>query len=74
MRCSSQSHSPSCCRLCSRLWRISSGEFGWAGAAKTYYWVDPREEIVAVIMTQFMVGMTLPEVDFRSAVYQALED
>lgn len=52
----------------------SVGEFGWAGAAKTYFWVDPREELVGVIMTQFMVGFTLPEVDFRSTVYQALED
>src|SRR5690606_1842817 len=22
----------------------SPGEFGWSGAAKTYYWVDPREQ------------------------------
>ena len=22
----------------------SVGEFGWAGAAKTYYWVDPEEK------------------------------
>jgi CubicO group peptidase (beta-lactamase class C family) len=50
------------------------GEFGWAGAAKTYYWVDPREELVAVLMTQFMVGFDLPENDFRALVYQAIDD
>lgn len=30
----------------------SAGEFMWAGYAGTYFWVDPREEIVAVYMTQ----------------------
>jgi CubicO group peptidase (beta-lactamase class C family) len=34
----------------------SEGEFGWAGAAKTYYWVDPREQLVGLLMTQYMVG------------------
>ncbi|MEO7746330.1 MAG: serine hydrolase domain-containing protein, partial [Actinomycetota bacterium] len=52
----------------------SVGEFGWAGAAKTYFWVDPVEEIVGVLMTQHMVGFDLPEADFRAVVYQAIED
>ena len=50
------------------------GEFGWAGAAKTYFWVDPVEELVGVIMTQYMVGFDLPEADFRAVVYQSIED
>ena len=52
----------------------SPGEFGWSGAAKTYYWVDPVEDVAAVLMTQFMVGFDLPEADFRAVVYQAIED
>ncbi len=32
----------------------SVGEFGWAGAAKTYFWIDPVEDIVVVSMTQHM--------------------
>jgi CubicO group peptidase (beta-lactamase class C family) len=32
----------------------SPGEFGWAGAPKTDFWVDPVEEIVGVLMTQHM--------------------
>ena len=52
----------------------SVGEYGWAGAAKTYYWVDPAEELVGVFMSQFMTGMQLPERDFRSLVYQAIDD
>ena len=30
----------------------SAGEFMWAGYAGTYFWVDPKEEIVALYMTQ----------------------
>ena len=50
----------------------SVGEFGWSGAAKTYYWVDPQEELVGVFMTQYMVGFDLPERDFHVLAYQAL--
>lgn len=52
----------------------SVGEFGWSGAAKTYYWVDPVEEIAAVLLTQFMIGFDFPEFDFRALVYQAVDD
>ena len=52
----------------------SVGEYGWAGAAKTYYWVDPAEELVGLFMSQYMTGMLLPERDFRSLVYQAIDD
>lgn len=50
----------------------SVGEFGWAGAAKTYYWVDPVEDLVGVMMTQYMTGMQAPDRAFRSVVYQAV--
>ncbi len=52
----------------------SVGEFGWAGAAKTHYWVDPQEQIAAVFMTQSMLSYDLPELDLRALVYQAIED
>lgn len=49
------------------------GEFGWAGAASTYFWVDPNEDMVGVIMTQYL-GSILPMADdLRSAAYQMLE-
>ncbi|MBV9908374.1 MAG: beta-lactamase family protein, partial [Hyphomicrobiales bacterium] len=34
----------------------SVGEFGWSGAAKTHYWVDPKEELVGLFMTQSMMS------------------
>jgi len=52
----------------------SVGEFGWAGAAKTYFWVDPVEDLVGLFMSQYMTGMLLPDRDLRSLVYQAIDD
>jgi CubicO group peptidase (beta-lactamase class C family) len=30
----------------------SIGVYGWAGAGGTYFWVDPKEQVVAILMTQ----------------------
>jgi len=47
-------------------------EFGWAGAASTYFWVDAQARMSGVIMTQFL-GASLPlSDDMRTAAYQAL--
>lgn len=52
----------------------SLGEFGWGGAANTYYWVDPKEEIVGVLMAQNLMGFDVAEKDFQVLTYQALVD
>jgi CubicO group peptidase (beta-lactamase class C family) len=52
----------------------SIGEFGWAGAAKTYFWVDPREELVGLFLSQFMVAFDNPQSIMRAVAYQAIED
>ena len=52
----------------------SVGEFGWAGAAKTYYWVDPQEDMVGILMSQSMMQFDTPEKDFQVLTYQALVD
>ncbi|MBV8441760.1 MAG: beta-lactamase family protein [Hyphomicrobiales bacterium] len=52
----------------------SVGEFGWSGAAKTHYWVDPQEELVGLFMTQSMMSFDLPELELRALAYQAIED
>ncbi len=49
------------------------GEFGWAGAATTYYWVDPAESFAGVFMTQYQ-GLDEPQRDFRVLAYQAIVD
>ena len=30
----------------------SVGEYGWAGAGGTYFWIDPKEQLIAILMTQ----------------------
>jgi CubicO group peptidase (beta-lactamase class C family) len=30
----------------------SAGDFTWAGYAGTYFWVDPKEQLVGILMTQ----------------------
>ena len=52
----------------------SDGAFGWAGAAETYYWVDPAEDLVGLFMSQYMTGPLNPDRDFRSLVCQAIID
>jgi CubicO group peptidase (beta-lactamase class C family) len=52
----------------------SKGEYGWGGAAKTYYWVDPKQELVGLLMTQYMLDFDLPEKAFQVLTYQALVD
>ena len=50
----------------------SVGEFGWAGAARTYYWVDPQEQLTGVLMAQYMAAFDLPDKDFQVLAYQAI--
>ena len=52
----------------------TDGEYGWAGAAKTYYWVDPAEHLVGVFMAQYMTGPETPDRVFRALVYQSIAD
>ncbi|HHE70783.1 MAG TPA: hypothetical protein ENL34_00690, partial [Chloroflexi bacterium] len=51
----------------------SVGTYGWGGAANTNFWIDPHEQLIGLLMLQFMPSGTYPIVpDFRVAVYQAL--
>ena len=53
----------------------SAGDFGWGGVADTYCWVDPKEQLIGILMQQFTPSLTHPgRRDFRNAVYQALID
>jgi CubicO group peptidase (beta-lactamase class C family) len=31
---------------------LSEGSFGWSGAFGTHFWVDPKEKLIAIAMTQ----------------------
>lgn len=46
------------------------GEFFWDGAANTLFWVDPKNEITAVLFTQYRpFGNVALHKNFRDAVY-----
>lgn len=49
------------------------GEFAWGGAASTYFWVDPGEELIAILLTQLMPSSSYPiRREFRVLVYQSI--
>lgn len=53
----------------------SVGQYGWGGAAGTYFWVDPEEELVAILMIQLFPPGGIPIVpEFKNGVYQAIVD
>ena len=53
----------------------SIGEFGWGGAASTFFWVDPVEDITCVFMTQLMPSSAHPiRSQLKQMVHQALVD
>jgi CubicO group peptidase (beta-lactamase class C family) len=52
--------------------RVSNGSFGWDGAFGTQVWVNPKEQMVTIIMIQTLVAQV--QRDFENAVMQAIVD
>lgn len=53
----------------------SVGDLSWGGAASTAFWVDPVEDIAAVLLTQLLPSGTYPlRIALRQLVYSALVD
>jgi CubicO group peptidase (beta-lactamase class C family) len=52
--------------------RVSPGAFGWNGAFGTKFWVDPKENMIEILMMQ----TPNPQIhhDFENAVMQALTE
>jgi CubicO group peptidase (beta-lactamase class C family) len=52
----------------------TAGDFSWGGMASTYFWIDPREELIVIFMTQLMPSATYPlRRELRTLVYSAFE-
>jgi CubicO group peptidase (beta-lactamase class C family) len=51
---------------------LSEGSFGWSGAFGTHFWVDRKEKLVAIAMTQTSNREFLA--DFENMVMQAVVD
>jgi len=52
----------------------SVGDYSWAGYLGTYFWVDPQEELVAVLMMQIRANRNYYRSYMRDLVYQAIVD
>jgi CubicO group peptidase (beta-lactamase class C family) len=49
------------------------GTFGWAGAANTFFWVDPANELIGMVWTQHFPSFAHPLLaDVKRLVYAAL--
>jgi CubicO group peptidase (beta-lactamase class C family) len=50
----------------------SPGDISWGGLASTYFWVDPREQLIVIFMTQLTPSATYPiRRELRTLVYSA---
>lgn len=54
----------------------SVGRLGWGGLYNTLFWIDPKEQVIAVLMTQIYPSTHQKELydKFENLVYQAMVD
>ena len=51
----------------------SLGDFGWGGMADTYCWVDPQQQLIGILMQQYLPSLHhAGRQEFRDCVYRAL--
>ena len=51
----------------------SEGTFSWGGLASTTFWIDPVEDLVAILMTQ-LIGDSPFHAQFKVLTYQSIID
>ena len=53
----------------------SVGEYGWGGAYHSNYWVDPKEQLVVVYMTQLLPAGNIDDYGkLRAGIYSSIID
>ena len=58
-----------------RAGTASEGDYYWGGAASTAFWVDPREDLVVIFLTQLLPSTSYNfRGQLRSLIYSAIED
>jgi CubicO group peptidase (beta-lactamase class C family) len=51
----------------------SQGSFGWFGIFGTYFYIDPKEDLIGILMTQFRGPYSYPGVkEFQVLMYQSI--
>ena len=54
---------------------IAAGDYYWGGAASTIFWVDPKEDLAVIFMTQLMPSATFNfRGQLRNIIYSAIVD
>ncbi|MFZ1886401.1 MAG: serine hydrolase domain-containing protein [Candidatus Binataceae bacterium] len=54
---------------------LGEGDYYWGGAASTIFWVDPKEDLVVIFMTQLMPSGTFNfRGQLRNIIYSAIVD
>ena len=53
-------------------WPGSKGDFYWLGYGGTYFWIDPKEELIAISMTQSVNNRDKINRLMRNLVYQSI--
>ena len=54
---------------------LASGDRYWGGAASTYFWYDPDDELTVVFMTQLMPSSSYDiRRQLKNLVYAAIDD
>ncbi len=55
--------------------RGNPGDAFWSGMANTFFWCDPRAELIGIFMTQLLPSDTYPlQREVRARVYDAIRD
>jgi CubicO group peptidase (beta-lactamase class C family) len=53
----------------------TAGEYAWGGAASTAFWIDPKEELIVIFMTQLIPSSFYPiRRELRTLAYAAITD
>jgi CubicO group peptidase (beta-lactamase class C family) len=52
----------------------SVGTFRWAGLASTFFWIDPRTDMVAMVWTQVTPTLGALQADFQRLVYATVTE
>lgn len=53
----------------------TAGEYFWGGAASTAFWIDPKEDLAVIFMTQLLPSSAYPiRRELRTLVYSAITE
>lgn len=50
------------------------GEYGWSGIASTSFWISPKDDLVVVVLQQYMPFSTVLDQAVKPLVYEAIAD